>query len=165
MEYRTGKQNLSPKQDQNQQPAEEYKQGEPSFGSPNSHMLSEQILSSGTPNSIMREMLDPRLSSAEEEADRLSAGITSGTPDSVRREMGSRLGSDLSSVHFHSGPDSIRKNEDLGSRAYTQRNDVYFGRGGFEARVAAHELVHTVQQGAVRRNCSPKSSEDRKETE
>ena len=55
-------------------------------------MLSEQILSSGTPNSIMREMLDPRLSSAEEEADRLSAGITSGTPDSVRREMGSRLG-------------------------------------------------------------------------
>ena len=79
--------------------------------------------------------------------------------------MGSRLGSDLSSVHFHSGPNSIRKNEDLGSRAYTQRNDVYFGRGGFEARVAAHELVHTVQQGAVRRNCSPKSSEDRKETE
>ena len=83
MEYRTGKQNLSPKQDQNQQPAEEYKQGEPSFGSPNSHMLSEQILSPGTPNSIMREMLDPRLSSAEEEADRLPAPDTVG-PGPVR---------------------------------------------------------------------------------
>ena len=77
MEYRTGKQNLSPKQDQNQQPAEEYNQGEPSFGSPNSHMLSEQILSPGTPNSVMREMLDPRLSSAEE-ADRLPAPDTVG---------------------------------------------------------------------------------------
>lgn len=150
MEFRTGKQNHSPKQGENQQPAEEYKQGEPSFDSPNSRMLSEPLLSPGTPNSVMREMLDPRLSSAEEEADRLSAGITSGTPDSVRREMGSRLGSDFSSVHFHSGPDSIRKNEDFASRAYTQRNEVYFGRGGFEARVAAHELVHTVQQGAAR---------------
>ena len=62
------------------------------------------------PNSAM-------LSAAEDEADRLSEGITSGTPDSVLREMGSRLGSDFSSVRFHSGPDSVRRNESMGARA------------------------------------------------
>ena len=96
------------------------------------------------PNSVMREMLGPRMSAAEDEADRLSAGITSGTPNSVLREMGSRLGSDFSSVRFHSGPDSVRRNESMGARAFTQQSDIYFGKGGFEPRVAAHELVHTV---------------------
>ena len=37
----------------------------------------------------------------------------------------------------------------MGSRAYTRGSDVYFGSGGFSPSVAAHELVHTVQQGAV----------------
>ena len=103
----------------------------------------------GTPNSVMREMLDPQIPSAEAEADRLSAGIRSGTPNSVMREMGSRLGSDFSSVHFHSNSESVRRNEAMGSAAYTRGRDVFFGRGGFDPSVAAHELVHTVQQGAV----------------
>ena len=106
------------------------------------------------PNSIMREMLDPRISAAEEEADRLSAGISYGSPNSVMSEMGSRLGSDFSSVRFHSDPGSIRKNEAMGARAFTRGNDIYFGKGGFEPRIAAHELVHTVQQGASRGSVS-----------
>ena len=117
---------------------------------PNSAMLSAALPPSGTPNSIMREMLGSRMSAAEDEADRLSAGINSGTPDSVLREMGNRLGSDFSSVRFHSGPDSVRRNESMGARAFTQQSDIYFGKGGFDPRVAAHELVHTVQQGAAR---------------
>ncbi len=121
--------------------------------------LSREMNYSGMPNSVMREMMGPRMSAAEDEADRLSAGITSGTPNSVLREMGSRLGSDFSSVRFHSGPDSVRRNEALGARAFTQRNDIYFGKGGFEPRVAAHELVHTAQQGAaggpVRQSVAP----------
>ena len=103
----------------------------------------------GTPNCVMRELADQQISAAEEEADRLSGGIASGTPDFVRREMGSRLGSDFSSVRFHSGPESIRKSDSMGARAFTRGSDVWFGRGGFEPSVAAHELVHTVQQGAV----------------
>ena len=113
-------------------------------------MLSAALPPSGTPNSIMREMLGSRMSAAEDEADRLSAGINSGTPDSILREMGNRLGSDFSSVRFHSGPDSVRRNESMGARAFTQQSDIYFGKGGFDPRVAAHELVHTVQQGAAR---------------
>ena len=107
---------------------------------------------SGVPNSVVSRIME--LPEAEAEADRLSEGVTSGTPDSVRREMGGRLGADLSGVHFHSGPSSVRQSEALGAQAWTQGRDVYFGRSGFTPSLAAHELVHTVQQGAVRGNAS-----------
>ncbi len=104
------------------------------------------------PNSLMmRIMEDPR---AEQEADRLSRGITSSTPDEVMREMGSRLGADFSDVQFHSDPLSMERSRSMGARAWARGGDVYFGKGGFDPSVAAHELVHTVQQGAVRGNVS-----------
>ena len=121
-----------------------------SFRFPNSLMMDIPVTPpQGTPNSVMREMMDPQIPAAEEEADRLSAGIRSGTPDTVRREMGSRLGTDFSAIRFHTGPESVRVNELMGSRAYTRGGDVFFGSGGFSPSVAAHELVHTVQQGAA----------------
>ena len=99
------------------------------------------------PNSlVMRVMEDGR---AEQEADELSAGVTSLSPNSLKAEMGQRLGADFSSVRFHSDPDSLSQSRALGARAWTQGNDVYFGKGGYDSAVAAHELVHTVQQGAV----------------
>ncbi len=101
------------------------------------------------PNSVMWELLDPGAIAAEKEADRLSDGITSGSFDSVREQMGSRLHSDLSSVRYHTGPESIRKGGAIDARAWTRGSDIYFGKGGYDASVAAHELVHTVQQGAV----------------
>ena len=109
-------------------------------------------LSSEVPNSVVSRIME--LPDAEAEADRLSEGVTSGTPASVRREMGGRLGADLSGVRFHSGPSSVRQSEALGAQAWTQGRDVYFGRSGFTPSLAAHELVHTVQQGAVRGNAS-----------
>lgn len=104
------------------------------------------------PNSmIMRIMEDP---AAEDEADQLSSGVTSRTPGSLRREMGGRLGADFSSVRFHSDRASLSSSRAMGARAWAQGRDVYFGRGGFDPAVAAHELVHTVQQGAVKGNVS-----------
>ena len=104
------------------------------------------------PNSVVSRIME--LPEAEAEADRLSQGVTSGTPDMVRREMGGRLGADLSGVRFHSGPSSARQSETLGAQAWTQGRDIYFGSSGFTPSLAAHELVHTVQQGAVRGNAS-----------
>ena len=104
------------------------------------------------PNSVVSRIME--VPEAEAEADRLSQGVTSGTPAAVRREMGGRLGADLSGVRFHSGPSSARQSEALGAEAWTQGRDVYFGSGGFTPSLAAHELVHTVQQGAVRGNVS-----------
>ena len=40
----------------------------------------------------------------------------------------------------------------MGAQAWTQGRDVYFGKKGFTPSIAAHELVHTVQQGAVSGN-------------
>ena len=90
-----------------------------------------------------------QLPAAEEEADRLSSGVTAATPEALRLEMGERLGADLSSVRFHADPASLREGDRMGARAWTRGSDVYFGEGGFDPAVAAHELVHTVQQGAV----------------
>lgn len=100
------------------------------------------------PNSMVRRIMeDPE---AEKEADRLSQGITSSTPDDIMQEMGGRLNADFSGVRFHSDVNSMNKSQAMGARAWAQGRDVYFGKGGFSPSVAAHELVHTVQQGAVR---------------
>ncbi len=112
----------------------------------------EQAEKKQLPNSlVMRMMQDPR---AEKEAERLSQGITSTTPDEIMREMGSRLGADFSNVQFHSDSLSAERSRAMGARAWAQGSDVYFGKGGFDPKAAAHELVHTVQQGAVRGNVS-----------
>ncbi len=104
------------------------------------------------PNSMVRRIMeDPE---AEKEADRLSQGITSSTPDDIMQEMGGRLNADFSGVRFHSDVNSMNKSQAMGARAWAQGRDVYFGKGGFSPSVAAHELVHTVQQGAVRGNVS-----------
>ena len=102
------------------------------------------------PNSlVMRVMEDPL---AEKEADQLSDGVHSDTPDELISEMGSRLGADFSNVQFHSDSASMNRSKALGARAWAQGSNVYFGKGGFDPKIAAHELVHTVQQGAVRGN-------------
>ena len=104
------------------------------------------------PNSMMMSIMeDPR---AEQEADRLSQGITSSTPDEIMREMGSRLGADFSDVQFHSDSLSMKRGQAMGAKAWARGRDIYFGKSGFEPRAAAHELVHTVQQGAVKGNAS-----------
>ena len=104
------------------------------------------------PNSmVMRIMEDQR---AEKEADALSKGVTATTPDEIMREMGSRLGADFSNVQFHSDSLSMNRSQAMGARAWAQGSDIYFGKGGFDPKVAAHELVHTVQQGAVHGNVS-----------
>ena len=100
------------------------------------------------PNSCVMRLLQE--SGAEQEADRLPSGVTSSDPESLREEMGSRLGADFSAVRFHTDTASISRSRSIGAKAWTRGNDVYFGKGGFDPAVAAHELVHTVQQGAVR---------------
>ena len=112
------------------------------------HQVNREML----PNSLVsRIMEDP---GAEKEADRLSQGITSTTPDGIMQEMGSRLNADFSGVRFHSDANSVNRSQLMGARAWAQGKDVYFGKGGFSPSVAAHELVHTVQQGAVSGNVS-----------
>ena len=135
--------------------------GDGGFDLPNSMMSEFAGMGDSGSNSsnavIYREMLplqNLRYASAESEADRLSAGVRGTKPEEIRREMGQRLNADLSEVRFHSDLSSQSRAEKMGARAWTRGNDVYFGKGGFDPVVAAHELVHTVQQGAAKGSVS-----------
>lgn len=109
----------------------------------------------GIPNTVRLYMMDvqerpqAQIPEAEKEADRLSASVTEGSMESVKAVMGRRMGADFSGVRFHTDAVATAKADAMGARAYTSGANVYFGKAGFEPSVAAHELVHTVQQGMV----------------
>jgi hypothetical protein len=69
--------------------------------------------------------------------------------------MGSRFGTDFSSVNIHTGDYAIQMSRDLNARAFTVGNDIYFDSGQYNPgsengkHLLAHELTHTVQQGSV----------------
>ena len=99
---------------------------------------------------MRQHFLDHQIPEAEREADRLaSAAQGARTPEEVKTRMGERLGADFSGVRFHTDSGAFHTAEDMGARAYATGRDIYFGQGGFDPAVAAHELVHTVQQGQV----------------
>jgi hypothetical protein len=68
-----------------------------------------------------------------------------------------RFGHDFSQVHLHHGSQAGEAARALGARAYTLGQDVVFGQGQYRPesnqgrRLIAHELVHTLQQGAAHR--------------
>lgn len=98
---------------------------------------------------LQQHFLDRQIPQAEREADRLSAGLNARTPEEVKERLGERLGADFSAIRFHTDSGAMRAAEGIGARAYATGGDIYFGQGGFDPAVAAHELVHTVQQGLV----------------
>lgn len=82
-------------------------------------------------------------------------------PDGIRTRMEAVTGVDFSSVRLHQGPQASGLSERLGAEAFTVGGDVFFRSGlpdtssAAGQRLLAHELAHTVQQGAsVRRAAS-----------
>lgn len=90
-----------------------------------------------------------QIPSAEAEADRLSTSVFATTPEGIKAEMGRRLGADFSGIRLHADGAAAARAAVRNARAFTAGGDVYFGPGGFDPGIAAHELVHTAQQGAV----------------
>ncbi len=84
-----------------------------------------------------------------------SLGTGSPLPLSVRRFMEPRFQADFSKVAVHTGEHSAKLNRQLNARAFALGNQIFFGRDQFrpessEGReLIAHELTHTIQQGAV----------------
>lgn len=119
---------------------------------PNSLFMTQNDRADSNLGAVMRERaaaLQHQIPAAEREADRLSHGITAATPDGVRQQMGKKLGADFSNIRMYTDAFAANKADRMGAKAYTEGQNVYFGSGGFEPEVAAHELVHTVQQGAA----------------
>jgi hypothetical protein len=78
------------------------------------------------------------------------APMDSGT----RRNMESAFGADFSGVRIHNDSNAKKMSNELGAQAFTHGNDIYFNEGKYDpnsssgAHLLAHELTHTVQQGA-----------------
>lgn len=91
---------------------------------------------------------------------RLSSSKGGGSPmsEETQSEMGSGFGADFSNVRVHTDDNAVQMNRDLGAQAFANGSDIYFNSGKYDPdstggkHLLAHELTHTIQQGA-----SPKS--------
>jgi hypothetical protein len=84
-----------------------------------------------------------------------SKGSGAPLPDDVRTNMESSIGADFSNVNIHTGSSAVEMSKDLHAQAFTHGSDIYFNSGKFDTNstsgqhLLAHELTHTVQQGAA----------------
>lgn len=84
-----------------------------------------------------------------------SRGGGSGLDSSTRSFMESRIESDFSNVKIHTSGEAVQMNRELGAKAFTVGSDIYFNEGQYRPestegkKLLAHELTHTVQQGAA----------------
>lgn len=70
--------------------------------------------------------------------------------------MESRFGADFSGVRIHTDGAAAQMSSAIGARAFAHGGDIYFANGQFNPETSegrhllAHELTHTLQQGAAR---------------
>ena len=89
--------------------------------------------------------------------ERLQASKSSGEvlQGEIKGELESKIGADFSSIKIHTGPVADGLSKDIGALAFAVGNHVYFKDGQFDPNskegkhLLAHELTHTVQQGAA----------------
>lgn len=84
-----------------------------------------------------------------------SRGLGNPLPENVRDRMGRAFGADMSGIRIHTDAAAVLLTQSLKAQAFTVGSDIYFGEGKFSPgtrggeHLLAHELTHTVQQGAV----------------
>jgi len=73
-------------------------------------------------------------------------------PEPLRHQFETRMGRDLAGVRVHEGQEAVH----VGARAFTRGQDIFVRAGHYDPHtyggqeLLAHEVVHTVQQGATR---------------
>ncbi len=84
-----------------------------------------------------------------------SKGSGSPLPAATREQMESSFGADFSNVRLHIDSAAVQMNKDLHAQAFTHGSDIYFNSGKYNTsntsgkHLLAHELTHTMQQGAT----------------
>src|ERR1700687_6096427 len=84
-----------------------------------------------------------------------NGGGGSALPASARAFMEPRFGADFSGVRLHTGSEAAQLNREVSAHAFTHGPDIYLGEGkndlesGAGKQLLAHELTHTIQQGAA----------------
>lgn len=80
-------------------------------------------------------------------------------PAGLQREMGGKIGADFSGVRIHTDKQAEMMNKEIGAKAFTHGNDIYFNSGQYNPasqqgkHLLAHELTHMVQQNAPDVQC------------
>ena len=111
---------------------------------------------------LQRNALAQRTANAGFEVDgdfehRLNAlnGSGSPLPDALRADFEPKFGADFSQVRTHTDAPSDQLNQSIQARAFTAGSHIFFRKGEYNPgssagkTLLAHELTHTVQQGAA----------------
>ncbi len=86
-----------------------------------------------------------QINSARGSGQSLDSGVVS--------RMGESMGADFSNVKVHADEQSHTLNQQLGAKAFTTGQDIFFQQGAYQPassegqHLLAHELTHVVQQG------------------
>ncbi|MGN6268103.1 MAG: eCIS core domain-containing protein [Ginsengibacter sp.] len=86
--------------------------------------------------------------------------------ETTKSFMESRFGTDFSNVKIHTGNYALQLSKELNAQAFTVGNDIYFNEGKYQPEsfagkhLLAHELTHTIQQGASGLNNSIQSKQN-----
>lgn len=95
-----------------------------------------------------------------------SQGAGQPLPSTVRSYMEPRFKADFGAVRVHIGERAAWLNRQVQAQAFTVGNQIFFGRGRFQPEtdagkhLIAHELAHTIQQGAAMQAPAVERSED-----
>ncbi|MFK7783510.1 MAG: DUF4157 domain-containing protein, partial [Crocinitomicaceae bacterium] len=87
-----------------------------------------------------------------------SKGSGDALPEEVNDKMGKAFNADFSNVRVHTGASAVQLNRQIGAQAFANGRDIYFNKGKYSpnskagAHLLAHELTHTIQQGAVKQS-------------
>lgn len=100
----------------------------------------------------------PQTSASFEETLSSSNGGGSALPQETRNFMGSRFNADFDNVRIHTGSTAETLSSSIHAQAFTHGNNIYFNSGKYSPNTTdgglllAHELTHTIQQGASKTN-------------
>jgi hypothetical protein len=118
-------------------------------------MLSRKPLQNISTSIIQRSGRGPPAADTSFEQNLMSSkGGGSALPETTRSFMESRFSSSFEGVRIHTGSTAQTLSRSINAQAFTHGNDIYFNSGKFSPDTAAgghllaHELTHTIQQGA-----------------
>jgi hypothetical protein len=73
----------------------------------------------------------------------------------IKLEMENSFSADFSSIRIHTDSNAVSMCQEMKAQAFTNGSDIYFNKGKYNPnstagkQLLAHELTHTIQQGAV----------------
>jgi hypothetical protein len=148
-----------------QEPAAPRKENAPITADPQPERLNPatvQQLQQTVGNTAVQRFLAQRSGSGPTELDEETAdtinrqrGAGQQLDEAMTTKAGSAMGHDFSDVNVHTDGQADQLSQQLGAKAFTTGNDIFFREGAYDPassdgqQLIAHELTHVAQQGAA----------------